>query len=131
MKSPKRVKREARELFVLCLVNGRVDEPRVRHAAQLIIGARRPGYLAVLSYFHRLVRLDLLRHAARIESAIALPAELRAHIESNLARIYGDGLALVYAVNPGLIGGMRITVGSDVYDGSVKGSLAALAERFS
>jgi F0F1-type ATP synthase delta subunit len=37
---------------------------------------------------------------------------------------------LSYGSNPALLGGVRITVGSDVYDGSVKGRLTALEERF-
>jgi F-type H+-transporting ATPase subunit delta len=32
--------------------------------------------------------------------------------------------------SPALIGGMRIKVGSDVYDGSVQARLSALEERF-
>ena len=36
------------------------------------------------------------------------------------------GSALSFVLNPALIGGMRIQVGSDVYDGSVQAGLAAL-----
>ena len=36
----------------------------------------------------------------------------------------------LFAQNPALIGGMRIKVGSDVYDGSVQARLAALQESF-
>jgi F-type H+-transporting ATPase subunit delta len=35
-----------------------------------------------------------------------------------------------FAENPALIGGMRVRVGSDVYDGSVRTALLALEERF-
>ena len=44
--------------------------------------------------------------------------------------MYGRGLLMSYADNPALVGGVRITVGSDVYDGSIKGRLTALSERF-
>jgi len=43
---------------------------------------------------------------------------------------YGAGLNVTFAQNPALIGGMRVKVGSDVYDGSVSGRLAALQEGF-
>jgi F0F1-type ATP synthase delta subunit len=36
----------------------------------------------------------------------------------------------MFTVEPALIGGMRVTIGSDVYDGSVRGRLEALAARF-
>ena len=44
--------------------------------------------------------------------------------------MYGPELNTSFADNPALIGGMRISVGSDVYDGSVKAGLAALENSF-
>ena len=84
----------------------------------------------MLSRFQRLVRLDREAHSARVESASSLPDDVRARIEAGLARMYGSGIATSFAQNPALLGGVRITVGSDVYDGSIQGRLAALEERF-
>ena len=64
-----------------------------------------------------------------VESATALPDALRQDVAAGLARVYGSGLQASFQENPDLIGGMRIKVGSDVYDGSVRARLAALAER--
>ena len=50
-------------------------------------------------------------------------------IQADLARVYGPGLNTSFALNLDLIGGVRIRVGSDVYDGSVRARLAALAAR--
>jgi len=38
-----------------------------------------------------------------------------------LATLYGPGLNASFTHSPALIGGVRIRVGSDVYDGSVRG----------
>ena len=46
------------------------------------------------------------------------------------SRIYGPGLNISFVQNPELIAGLRIKVGSDVYDGSVQARLAALQESF-
>ena len=43
---------------------------------------------------------------------------------------YGAGLEINYSVDPALIGGMRIQVGSDLYDGSVKTRLEKLQQSF-
>ena len=43
---------------------------------------------------------------------------------------YGPGMSTSFAANPELIGGMRVKVGSDVYDGSVRTALLTLEERF-
>ena len=95
-----------------------------------VIAAGRPGGLKVLSLFQRLVRLRREAHSAKVESASPLSGDVQAQIETELTRMYGPGLSLSYGSNPALLSGVRITVGSDVYDGSVKGRLTALEERF-
>jgi F-type H+-transporting ATPase subunit delta len=130
MKITKRAKREAKQLFRVCLVNGVLDETRVRHVVQRVVAAGQRDGPAVLSHFGRLVKLDLARHTATIESAAPLPGDLQASVAAGLARRYGPGLTTAFAHRPALIGGMRIQVGSDVYDGSVRAGLAALENSF-
>ncbi len=130
MKIKKPAKREAKQLFRMCLVNGVLDETRVRHVVQHVVAAGRRDGPAILSYFGRLVKLDLAQRTATIESATPLPADLQASIEVGLTRRYGPGLTTAFAHRPALIGGMRIQVGSDVYDGSVRAGLAALEQSF-
>jgi F-type H+-transporting ATPase subunit delta len=55
---------------------------------------------------------------------------LRATLEAGIARVYGPGIVTAFAEDPALIGGVRVTVGSDVYDGTVRGALAALETNF-
>ena len=43
---------------------------------------------------------------------------------------HGAGLDAQFLVNPALIGGLRIQVGSDLYDGSVKTRLEKLQQSF-
>jgi F-type H+-transporting ATPase subunit delta len=130
MKTTRQIKREAKRLFRLCLVNGMLDEDRTRQVVQRVIDDKRRGGLALLSHLQRLVKLDCARHTAEVESAIPLPADLRSRIQADLARTYGQGISASFVQNPGLIGGMRIKVGSDVYDGSVRARLAALEKGF-
>ena len=63
---------------------------------------------------------------AKIESAVALSGNLKTRVRADLVRIYGPALRTSFVQSPALTGGMRITVGSDLYDGSVRGTLAAL-----
>jgi F-type H+-transporting ATPase subunit delta len=111
-------------------VNGLLDEGRAWQVAERVAGARRRGSLPILSHFHRLVSLDRVRHQAVVESATSLPPDLRASVEAGVVRVYGPGVSTSFADNPALIGGMRVKVGSDVYDGSVRRALVALEERF-
>jgi F-type H+-transporting ATPase subunit delta len=130
MKTSKQAAHEARQLFRWCVLNGLLDPGRVRQVVQRVVEGKRRGYLTVLSRFRRLVKLDLDRHTAEVESAVPLPGDLRATVESGLQRIYGPGIDIHFAHRPSLIGGMRVKVGSDVYDGSVQSELAALERNF-
>ena len=130
MKVTKLARREAKELFRSCLVNGVLDEARARQAVQQVLQLKPRGYLAILTHFQRLVKLDLERRTATIESATALTPELQSGIQASLARMYGPGLNVSFAQNPQLIGGLRVKVGSDVYDGSIQARLTALEESF-
>jgi F-type H+-transporting ATPase subunit delta len=65
---------------------------------------------------------------ARVESAAQLSESLIASVKASLAQRYGQGLDVSFAVNPALIGGLRVKVSSDVFDGTVWARLNALAE---
>jgi F-type H+-transporting ATPase subunit delta len=130
MKTTRNTRRAARYLFQLCLINGRLDRERALQIARRLAASRRRGALATLAGFQRLVRLDQDRHSAVVESAVRLPDDLRGRVEADLVRTYGGGLTTSFEQNAALIGGMRIKVGSDVYDGSVRNKLAALAARW-
>ena len=129
MKGTRRTIRAARRLYRLCLIDGRLDENRGRKAARRRGASRRRGSIAVLSSLRRFVRLDSDRHRAVVETATGLPDDLRDEMQTSLARRYGSGLTTSFETSPDLIGGMRIRVGSDVYDGSVRARLAAIESR--
>jgi F-type H+-transporting ATPase subunit delta len=130
MKISKQAQREARQLFRSCLVNSQLDESRVRQAVALLVEKMPRGYVEILSRLHRLVKLDLDRRTARVESATPLAAEQQSQVAAQLAKIYGAGLDLSFTQNAALLGGLRIQVGSDLYDGSVKTRLDKLAQSF-
>lgn len=130
MKITKQARRDARQLFRSCLANGVLDEARVRRAVQLVIADKPRSYIGVLSQFQRLVKLEIDRRTARVESATALAPQFQSQVQSELTRKYGAGLNFTFTQNPALLGGLRVQVGGDVYDGSVQGRLAALTERF-
>jgi F-type H+-transporting ATPase subunit delta len=102
MTTTKQAVRDAKQLFRFCLLDGRVDEDRVRLAVQKVLEVKRRGYLTVLRHFLRLLKLEYERHAAKIESAVPLPTDLQARIQMGL-RYLRSGLSAVHP-NPALIG---------------------------
>lgn len=130
MKTTKQAQREARQLFRFCIVGGKVEESRVRLVAQKVLQSKRRGYLLVIGRFHQLLEHEYARHTAEIESAVPLPPDLQVRVQSRLTGLYGPNLKWLFSSSPALIGGMRIKVGSDVYDSSVRSGIAALARSF-
>jgi F-type H+-transporting ATPase subunit delta len=130
IKTTKQARHAAKRLLALCMVNGKLDEDRVRHVLQAAIQSRQRGCLILLRHFHRLVKIECERHTAAVESAVPLPFDLQARVRAGIEGLYGSGLTTLFTHDPTLIGGMRIQVGNDVYDSSIRSGLAALAKSF-
>ncbi|MCC6354178.1 MAG: F0F1 ATP synthase subunit delta [Verrucomicrobiae bacterium] len=128
-----RIGREARQagkgLFRACCVDGRLDEGRVREAVRRLVAEKPRRYAQILARLQKLVALEIARHRARVETAAPLAGGVKELIEAQLRRRQATGSGAEFVVNPGLIGGMRIQVGSDVWDTSVRGRLAELESK--
>jgi F-type H+-transporting ATPase subunit delta len=64
---------------------------------------------------------------ATIASATPLRPEQQDALVRRISELTGKNVRPTYAVNPELVGGVVVNVGSKVYDGSVRGQLAAIA----
>jgi F-type H+-transporting ATPase subunit delta len=65
------------------------------------------------------------RHVV-IESAAPLSESEMTKLRADIIGTHGDDLTFETAVRPDLIGGLRVRVGSDVWDGSVRARLEGL-----
>ena len=129
MKISREARRTARELFRLTLVGGHVDGARAETISNELISKRPRSLLEILKEFTRLIRLELSKRHAVIESAAALDLDAKAGIEKNLQRKFGMDITSEFHTNPSLLGGLRIKLGSDVWDGSISSRLATLSKQ--
>ena len=130
MKGNKQSRRDAKQLFKSCQVDGQLNEDRVRKTVALLIEKKPRGYFGILQELQRLVKLDVNSHSASVVSAVELTEEQKQSVRDSLGRMKGGDVAIEFAQNPDLIGGMRVKIGDDVYDGSMKTRLARLEEKF-
>ena len=130
MKGSKQSRRLAKQLFKSCQVDDRLNADRVRKAVSLLIEQTPRGYFGILQTLQRLVQLDEASRSARVESAVPLGQAQQEDVRNSLNRLKGGDVTVEFATNPGLIGGMRVKIGDDVYDGSVKTRLTALSDNF-
>jgi len=86
-------------------------------------------YVDALKDYQRLIRLETEKRHALIESATQLNSALANQIETNLRGRYGDDLTIEFRTNPDLLGGLRIKIGDEVWDGSIKTRLRKLQEQ--
>jgi F-type H+-transporting ATPase subunit delta len=130
MKISKAAAAAARRLFGLCQTGGLLDDAKLRAVVQRLVDAKPRDYRAILAALQRLTRLEIERRQVTVESAVELDAESRRRVLDGLTQEYGHGLSVSYEVTPTLLGGLKIHVGYDVLDGSVKGRLERLANSF-
>jgi F-type H+-transporting ATPase subunit delta len=130
MKGNKQSRRGAKQLFKSCQVEGQLAEDRVRQAVTLVIEKKPRGYFGILQELQRLVKLDVSSRSARVESAVVLTEAQQQNIRESLGRLKGGDVTVEFSENADLIGGMRVKIGDDVFDGSVKTRLATLSESF-
>lgn len=130
MKVSKVAAATARRIFRQAQVDGRLDDERLRGELRSLVAAQPRGYRQILHALQRLVRLEAERRQVTVESATALDTAERERVSAGLRHKYGNHLTFQFVENPELLGGMRVRVGSDVFDGSVKGRLDRLAAAF-
>ena len=131
MKISNDAKRVGRKLFNATVTDGKMDVDIVRKVVAKLASSKPRGYLGIIAAYSRFVRLEAERHMATVESAAELSSEMTDTVRADLVKKYGDQLTVSFAVNPDLLGGLRVKVGSDVWDGSVKNRLERLNEAFS
>ncbi|MES2657515.1 MAG: F0F1 ATP synthase subunit delta [Verrucomicrobiota bacterium] len=130
MKISKTAAAAARRLFGLCQTGGRLDETKLRTVITSLGDTKPRDYKAILAALQRLTRLEFERREVTVESAVEMDDATRARVAAGLANQYGPGLVMRYQVTPALLGGLRIRVGNDVFDGSVQNRLERLAAAF-
>jgi F-type H+-transporting ATPase subunit delta len=126
MKINKEIRQLSREMLRASFTDGQLDPGRIRSLVDSLIQKKPRNYIEVLKNYKRLLRLELEKRQARIETASEVDAGTTSELVANLKRKYGSDLATEFVVNPELLGGMRIRVGSDVWDGTVRNRLERL-----
>lgn len=128
MKLSKEARKISKELFRASFADGRLDDAKVRTLADEVAARKPRHYIDILKNYLRLIRLESEKHHAIVESATPLEPETAATVTQDLKAKYGADLAMNFTINPDLLGGLRIKIGSDVWDGSVRNRLTRLGE---
>ena len=129
MKINKETRQLSKELLRASFTDGQLDSGRIASLVKSLIEKKPRNYIRVLESYKRLLRLEVEKRTATIETATELAPQAGADLVANLKRKYGSDLAARFVVNKELLGGMRIRVGSDVWDSSVRNRLHRLQQQ--
>lgn len=125
MKLTRESRRQAKALFEMAMVDGRLDNGRLLRIADELVARKPRHYVQMLKFITRLTRLETARHHAIVESATDLAEPVRKGITANLTSRFGN-ITTSFRTNPALLGGLRIQLGSNVWDGSVRSRLESI-----
>ena len=126
MKLNKEIRQLSRKMLQASFTDGQLDPGRIASLVDSLVTRKPRNYIDALKNYKRLLRLELEKRRARIDTASEVDPAIRSEIEANLKSKYGNDLSSEFHVDPQLLGGMRIRVGNDVWDGSVRNRLERL-----
>ena len=129
MKVNKEIRQVSREMLRGSFTDGQLDSGRIGSLVDSVITRKPRNYVGILKNYRRLLRLELEKRRARIESASEVDPAVKSEVVASLKNKYGSDLSSEFLVNPELLGGMRIRVGSDVWDGTVRNRLERLQQQ--
>ncbi|MFL6513809.1 MAG: FoF1 ATP synthase subunit delta [Chthoniobacterales bacterium] len=130
MKINREIRRLSRDMLKASFTDNQLDRGKISSLTQSVVEKKPRHHLAILENYKRLIRLEVEKRHATVESASELVSEVRSQIVASLQRKYGNGLSTEFMITPELLGGLRIRVGSDVWDGSVRSRLQRLETNF-
>jgi F-type H+-transporting ATPase subunit delta len=129
MRTTKEARKTSRQLLKLSFTDGKLDEGKVNQVVQSVLTEKPRHFGEVLKDYQRLVRLEVAKRHAVVESATQLNSNLSNLLITKLKSRYGDDLTIEFKTNPTLLGGLRVKLADDVWDGSVRNRLRTLQEQ--
>ena len=126
MKLDKDSRKLTKQLFQASFTGGRLDEKKASAVVKTVVAGKPRNFLGILKEYQRLIRMEVAKHHAIVESATPLDRKTSDQLLANLRARYGADLTTEFKTSPELLGGLRIKIGSDVFDSSVRERLARL-----
>jgi len=111
----------------MCQEDGVLNEEKLSKSISFFGKQKPQDYRGILHELRKLVRLDMDKRTVYVESAKPLSSTETTRIVSSLTKKHGENLVFSYAINENLIAGLKVRVGSQVYDGTVLSKINRIA----
>jgi F-type H+-transporting ATPase subunit delta len=122
---------QKRKLLDVIVQRDGIDR-QVRNLVAVLIDHRRLTLLPrIVEQLEKELNTRMGFAEAQISSARELGDTEKRALESQIAKVTGKKVRAQYGLDPSLLGGAVIRIGSTIYDGSVKGQLERIKEAIS
>ncbi|MEV1286846.1 F0F1 ATP synthase subunit delta [Micromonospora sp. NPDC049679] len=111
---------DRRSELVKALLTGKARSATIRLAELAVRGFGGRSVGAALSRLVELAAERRDRQLAHVTVATPLTEEEERRLGAKLTEMYGREVALKFTVDPAVLGGMSVLIGSDLYDGTVR-----------
>ena len=129
MKINKEIRQLSKEMLRVSFTDGQLDQGKIASLVESLIAKKPRHHIDILQRYKRLLRLEIEKRHAKIESAAEVGPQAAFEIGARLKRKYGEDLTTEFVVDPTLLGGIRVRVGSDVWDGTLRNRLERLQQQ--
>jgi len=124
------IPREGKQDLLAKLVGRMGASNELRNFLFVLVDHHRTGLLGEIAREFETTLLERLGVAeASVSSARELSAPQKQKLSGTLESVTGKKIEARYSVDPTLVGGLVVRIGSTVYDGSVRAQLEKLAAR--
>jgi F-type H+-transporting ATPase subunit delta len=127
MRADRKTRLLAKQLFKLSLANGDVSPEQVAGVLGYVEKSSPRHALTLLKLYHRAIATEFAKSRALVEHAGPITDTTLKLIEGAMSQKYHRPISATAAARPQLLAGLRVRVGSDVYESTVSGQLAALS----
>jgi F-type H+-transporting ATPase subunit delta len=110
---------EQRASLVDDLLGGKARPVTIRLAKVALVGFGGRGFAASLSRLVELAAARRDREVAYVTAAAMLTEDQERRLGDQLAQMYGRPVSILVTVDPRVLGGLSVRIGSDLYDGTV------------
>lgn len=122
---------QKRKLLDAIVERDAIDRP-VRNLVAVLMDHRRLPFLPrIVGHLEKELDARMGFTEAQISSARELGDGEKRSLEAQIAKVTGMKVRAQYGLDPSLLGGAVVRIGSTIYDGSVKGQLERIKEAIS
>src|SRR5438094_8717792 len=108
MKLNKEIRQLSRKMLQASFTDGQLDSGRISSLVDSLVTHKPRNCIDALKNYKRLLRLEVDKRHARIETASEMDRALRSEIEAKQKSKYGKDHSTEFDVDCRLLGGMRI-----------------------